>query len=220
MDKKIFNSQYIFLKNSNKSSWTNSKDQTRKISVVSKIINLTEKKNILVLGCGDGEISFWLESLGHKVVGIDFSDEAIKWANEKKSKKGSRVDFINHDILSKEHLESQFDLIIDDYLCHCIIGNDRISMWNFVKAHLHEKRFFLHMSCCLPKSFQIPEFLKSTIDTNTGLQIIDGTHGRYFGNPQNIISEIEANQFNLVSQLIENNSDSFPVLAALFAKCE
>lgn len=77
------------------------------------VINKINPKRILDIGSGAGTLSLLLASQGHKVVGIDFSEEAIKKSiqSAKYLNLQSRVDFLNYDFLNYIS-NKQFDLIL------------------------------------------------------------------------------------------------------------
>lgn len=77
------------------------------------VINKINPKRILDIGSGAGTLSLLLASQGHKVVGIDFSGEAIKKSiqSAKYLNLQTKVDFRNYDFLDYISNE-QFDLIL------------------------------------------------------------------------------------------------------------
>lgn len=48
---------------------------------------------IIDVGCGTGEISLRLAEKGHKVTGIDLSEEMLVFAQQKRRRKSSRFNF-------------------------------------------------------------------------------------------------------------------------------
>ena len=69
------------------------------------------------IGCGTGEAAFLLEKKGYKVVGIDFSEEAIKIGRKEAKRRKSKVVFRVDD--AEEYLEQivsgkrKFQLVLD-----------------------------------------------------------------------------------------------------------
>ena len=80
------------------------------LPTLSRFINqLPEKPTVLDLGCGTGGESKRLYSLGANVIGIDFSQESLKYARENVP----NVEFINMDIIDMDFPSSVFDGIIE-----------------------------------------------------------------------------------------------------------
>lgn len=70
-------------------------------------------KTVLDAGCGYGFYSFIAEHLGAKsVVGIDFSSEMIKLAQEYKKQRGSRVNFLEASVEQVPFKNESFDMVI------------------------------------------------------------------------------------------------------------
>ncbi|MEA3505496.1 MAG: class I SAM-dependent methyltransferase [Bacteroidota bacterium] len=72
------------------------------------------KKGITVLdvGCGTGNYSIKLASMGCDVVGIDVSDNMLKIAQQKAKKQNLDINFINMDILKHTLKKESFDVVV------------------------------------------------------------------------------------------------------------
>ena len=66
---------------------------------------------VLDLCCGTGFVSFWLEELGAKVLGMDFAQYMISLAKQGANQRGSTVEFIEADIFAQDFGQGRFDLI-------------------------------------------------------------------------------------------------------------
>ena len=75
---------------------------------------LKERSTILDLGCGPGLYSERLCINGHKVTGIDFSENSIKFARDSAQRKGLDIEYICKNILSIEY-EENYDGVIQIY---------------------------------------------------------------------------------------------------------
>ena len=105
---------------------------------------------VLDLGCGAGNISFWLESLGYYVTGIDVSTVAIEWAIKQSGLSNSKVNFfVINAAQNKYSTEHQFDIVLDNNCLHCIIGKDRQIYLKNVHNNLKIRtiRYFLFEFC-------------------------------------------------------------------------
>ena len=73
-----------------------------------KHINLNSYSKVLDAGCGKGRHSIEIEKLGHKVTGIDLSNNSIKFA---KKFENSNLKFKVHDI--SKPLNTEFDVVLN-----------------------------------------------------------------------------------------------------------
>ena len=72
--------------------WDIGKPQRRFVAVADRITS-----PVLDAGCGTGEHAMFLASRGHRVVGIDFVEEAIRRARAKAAERGLATEFlVNH----------------------------------------------------------------------------------------------------------------------------
>lgn len=78
------------------------------------------KLHILDLGCGPGLYAEELTKRGHKVTGIDFSENSICYAKGQAEIKGYDIDYIYQNYLGINY-ENHFDLVILIYTDFCIL---------------------------------------------------------------------------------------------------
>jgi ubiquinone/menaquinone biosynthesis C-methylase UbiE len=94
-----------------------------KLDNVLEQLDLNEKR-ILDLGCGSGGLTFRVSqnSRNTKIIGLDFNDRAIKYANNKKLKdKNKKLQFIVGSAEKLPFKDNCFDTVIGlDILDHCI----------------------------------------------------------------------------------------------------
>ncbi len=96
--------------------------------VLSKLVDSGKVKpcKTIDLGCGTGNYSIYLASLGFDVTGIDISPTAIKIAKENAKKKGIKCNFIVADALDDmNEVKSTFDFAYDWELLHHIFPKQR-----------------------------------------------------------------------------------------------
>jgi len=75
---------------------------------------------VLDIGCGEGFYSIYLASKGFDVLGIDISENAIKYAKENAEKKGVKIRFKAMDLRDLPELNEKFDFILEWAILHCI----------------------------------------------------------------------------------------------------
>lgn len=83
-----------------------------------KLIKTLKPGKALDVGCGEGIYSIYLTSKGFDVVGIDFSEKAIKYAKANAKKRKADVKFIIMDIMNLSRLKTKFDFILEWTIMH------------------------------------------------------------------------------------------------------
>jgi cyclopropane fatty-acyl-phospholipid synthase-like methyltransferase len=100
--------------------WDIGKPQPRFLAVGGQV-----KSPVLDAGCGTGENALFLAGRGHRVVGIDFVEEAIRRARAKAAARGLAVEFLVKDALTLGEWGERFASVIDCGLFHCFSDADR-----------------------------------------------------------------------------------------------
>jgi SAM-dependent methyltransferase len=91
-----------------------------------KLAEAGEIRGVVIdVGCGTGEHSIFLASLGHPTLGVDAAPLAIQKAKAKASSRRSKAEFIVADALDLETLERRFDTAVDCGLFHVFSDADR-----------------------------------------------------------------------------------------------
>ena len=104
---------------------------------------------VLDLGCGEGNYTRILYEKGYEVTGVDVSENAIAWAQEKSFQLGDSINYFVQDLSQPNALQGlSFDLIVDGNCFHCIIGEDRMTFLENVYASLHGGGIFFVSSMC------------------------------------------------------------------------
>jgi cyclopropane fatty-acyl-phospholipid synthase-like methyltransferase len=80
---------------------------------------------VLDAGCGTGENALFFAGRGHRVVGIDFVQEAIQRATRKAAERGLSVEFLVKDALTLGDWGERFASVIDSGLFHVFSDDDR-----------------------------------------------------------------------------------------------
>src|SRR5262249_11113927 len=80
---------------------------------------------ILDAGCGTGEHALFFAARGHRVIGIDFVEEAIRRARRKPAERGLAVEFPVKDATALAQWGERFASVIDCGLFHVFSDEDR-----------------------------------------------------------------------------------------------
>jgi cyclopropane fatty-acyl-phospholipid synthase-like methyltransferase len=80
---------------------------------------------VLDAGCGTGEHALFFASRGHRVVGVDFVEEAIRRARAKAAERGLTVEFLVKDATKLADWGERFATVIDSGLFHVFSDDDR-----------------------------------------------------------------------------------------------
>jgi SAM-dependent methyltransferase len=83
------------------------------------------KSPVVDAGCGTGEHALFFAARGHRVVGFDFVEEAIRRARAKATKRGVSVEFLVKDALTLADWNERFETAIDSGLFHVFSDADR-----------------------------------------------------------------------------------------------
>jgi len=90
-----------------------SRKKTTIDTTINWILNHTDKEKmpVLDLGCGPGLYAEILTQKGHKVTGVDFSQNSISYAKNEAEKKNLDIKYVQKNYLELDY-ENQFDLVI------------------------------------------------------------------------------------------------------------
>lgn len=80
---------------------------------------------ILDAGCGTGENSLYIASLGLSVLGIDVAETALAIAREKAAARGIEVEFATADAFHLERLGRRFETVLDCGLFHTFESDEQ-----------------------------------------------------------------------------------------------
>lgn len=151
--KDVFNKIYVDLL-SQKSNWSTSSEVDFKSNLLSPLVS---NKNVLLLGCGDFSLGFSLLNKCNKIAGVDFSDVALKSAKEHPDYDNAKMSLHCFDISKESSQLGNFDIVVDDYLSHCIVENRNIYFEN-VRSLMSETSLYVTFAVTWPDGFQWPDF--------------------------------------------------------------
>ena len=154
---------------------------------------------VLELGCGAGDLSLELSALGYEVSGVDIAPTAIEWAQEKAQERSLSADFQVGSVLDlANYADASFDLVLDGYCLHCIIGGDRLKFYAAARRVL-KPGGLLHINTMWDDGALST---LSGFDPETHCQIWDGIALRYFGLPDELLAEAQTAGFEIVQNTV------------------
>lgn len=115
VDRATFESSYA-----GEAPWDTGAPQVPFVAVAGRV-----ESPILDAGCGTGEQALLFASLGHRVVGIDFVEEAIRRARAKAEERALRAEFLVMDARELAGWDRRFSTVIDSGLFHVFSDEDR-----------------------------------------------------------------------------------------------
>lgn len=190
----------------NKAGWDDADviEQSKKDinALLAMLSNLSNAK-VLDLGCGAGNLSFYLEELGFEVYACDVSPAAIEWAADEAKRRGSGLTFKLCDASKGIGYDSDtFDIVLDNHCLHCIIGKDRDMYLREVCRVLKPSKYYLLSTMCnsSPEAQHIADF-----DPLSRCIVKRGFAIRYIGYPSDITQEIMNAGFDVIH--LEHKSD-------------
>jgi SAM-dependent methyltransferase len=99
----------------------------------------------LDLGCGRGELSVFLAGLGHEVLAVDYSSEAVALGARARSLAGSlasRIEFQRQDV-NETPLSGQYDVVVASDLIEHMAPEELDRLYPRIADHLHPKGLFV-----------------------------------------------------------------------------
>jgi SAM-dependent methyltransferase len=81
---------------------------------------------VLDAGCGTGEHSLLIASLGLPVLGVDVAETALAMARQKAAERGSAAEFVAADAFHLDRLARKFQTVLDCGLFHTFEGDERV----------------------------------------------------------------------------------------------
>lgn len=155
---------------------------------------------LLELGCGAGNMTVWFAQRGYTAHGIDIAPTAIEWARKRAAARNVQVQFTVGDVVQLSNYQnSQFDFVFDGHCLHCIIGEDRTRLLGNVHRVLKPGGYVMINTMCGPV---FPEKI-ANYNAESRCTIHGDIATRYYGDPDDILTEIKAAGFELIQYEIE-----------------
>ncbi|MBL7205976.1 MAG: class I SAM-dependent methyltransferase [Candidatus Aenigmarchaeota archaeon] len=119
IEKKFFDKVY----ENNNAPWTLEKPPKQLVELIES--RKIKPCKVIDIGCGDGFYSIYLASKGFDVLGIDFSERAIKNAKENAKKVGVNIRFLVMDAMNVNELKESFDFVFEWAILHGLMPKER-----------------------------------------------------------------------------------------------
>lgn len=181
-------------------------DNNAKLGVTLAADYYPKSGRVLELGCGAGDLSLELAARGYEVSGVDIAPAAIEWARDKARERSLNADFQVGSVLDlANYADASFDIVLDGYCLHCIIGGDRPKFYAAAKRVL-KPGGLLHINTMWADDLLTEESLGG-YDLETRCQIWNGVALRYFGLPEELLAEATAAGFEIVHSEVSQRPD-------------
>ena len=174
---------------------------------------------LLELGCGAGNMSFWLAAKGYECHGVDTAPAAIAWAQEKNRVSPVKVDFSVGDVTDLASFPDEyFDLVLDGHCLHWLEGEDRRRALSSVRRVLRQAGFFLVCSQCgEPKTVEVWKKEGMIWDPVRRVAINRaGVVAAYFGTAESIVSEVKTAGFRVVNWEVVTGTEGDELFVSAF----
>jgi ubiquinone/menaquinone biosynthesis C-methylase UbiE len=102
---------------------------------------------VLDAGCGTGENTLRVASLGLSVLGVDVAETALAMAREKAAERGIEVEFATADALHLECLGRRFETVLDCGLFHTFDDDNERTRYAASLASVTEDGGSLYVLC-------------------------------------------------------------------------
>lgn len=189
----------------NKDGWNSEELAQSQFNIVTNILhrNHISSGTLLDFGCGDGKLTIKLAQAGLKSYGIDISPTAINWAKERLQAESANAEFRVGNVLAMPYQSGTFDIAVDSFCFHCIIGENRKKFLSESLRVLKKHGNLIIMSKCGdPKSPDYP------FDPVKRCKIENGIPTRYMGLPEIIVEEVKNAGFAILDyQVFTYNQD-------------
>lgn len=160
--------------------------------------------SVLEIGSGAGDQSLWLAARGFAVRGIDISPAAVAWARDKAAATGVRAAFDVGSVLELPYADGTFDVVLDGWCLHCIIGADRARLFAEVARVLRPRGLFRIQSMIGAPPDHVD------FDGRRAHAVVDGE--RFISREipatvEELVDEVVANGFDVDAWTIDHDDD-------------
>jgi SAM-dependent methyltransferase len=187
---------YQGLKKAGHGGWGGQKYQDRMDGLdinLSKLLEETQLTSgyVLELGSGAGDVSIWFAKKGFTATGVEISETAVKWAEEKAG--DLNTSFVHASVTEEHLLDGQlFDLVLDGNCLHCLFGDDR-------------HRFYQNATRLLKDDGYL--YIASVIGNYEGATATVGPIERCFLTEEALKVEVKSYGYNLIKEWVRPHAE-------------
>lgn len=180
---------------------------------------LSENKNLIELGCGNGRDSIYFAQNNLNVIAVDQVEDEMNYLNE--NHKEDNINFVCDDFTDLINTGSDlikntdFDYVYSRFTFHSIneVKEDRTLDW--IESNLYEGGYFLLEA----RSMNDPMFKQGKVLSETENFT---THYRRYMDLDKIINKLESRNFEIMYKIEDNNlavyKDDNPYVIRIIAK--
>ncbi len=175
------------------------------LAIALQASHIPQSGRLLEVGCGAGDLSLWLAEQGYLVQGVDIAPTAIEWAREKARECDLDAEFQVGDVTNLAGYSADtFDLVVDGYCLHCIIGQDRRAFLSSVSRVLKPGGIFHVRTMC---DDPVTDACRQNYDPLSRCQVYGDIATRYYGLADDIKAEVKAAGFQIIASRVECPQD-------------
>ncbi len=164
----------------------------------------------LDVGCGGGQVALRLAARGFAVTGIDFSETAIQLARDNAARARATIAFAVGDCVDLAQVESaSFDLVVDNHLLHCLIGEDRLAFLRSASRVTRPGGVIFSDTMCFGPCLDL-----STLDIDPATRLARN-HTRFWATQEELATEFAAAGLSVIHQALREDDDQPNLLSVL-----
>ncbi len=206
---RVCGQRYLQRQASGNAGWADESSYLQKRNRINVILagnRLPDPCRFLELGCGNGNLTLYMQQKGHEASGVDIVPEAIAWAREQAAKQNLHADFSVDSVVTLDaYGDGIFDFVFDANCLFMIIGKEReasvASVWRVLKPG----GIFYAEAHLLNEAITRREFFSGQdyFDPEGQYSTVQGYPMYYYSREQEFIDLIEGAGFSILRRETE-----------------